>query len=168
MNTTELRNVAWNVAKMHGYRRKGVLLWKSGQDLTVILHLQKSAWSKGLYVNWGVTPTAMVIKPYPPGVEYWPVGGRAKDFESPFHNLFDQLESDDNDQLKQEDVREAFVWLLGFLQNEYGNAEAVRQRVLRGGDSPEFIIEAWASGQLKEPWEYFKHFGNTGYYKRTT
>lgn len=170
MDTAKLSKVLYEIAKPLGYRRKGNLFWKKGPELTMLIHLQKSRWSPGVYVNFGITPTAMVTRSVAPSVEYWPHGDRARSLESPFSDAFLRMEFDDEDKMAPEEMVDAFRWLLSYLESTYGDAEAFRAKELAElavRDFTGFIIPDWAKRTLKEPSEYWKD-SHAPYYRKST
>ena len=170
MDTAKLSKVLFEIAKPLGYRRKGNLFWKKGPELTMLIHLQKSRWCPGVYVNFGITPTAMVTRSVAPSVEYWPHGDRATSLESPFRDAFDRLDMDTESKMAPEEMVDAFRWLLSYLESTYGDAEAFRAKTLAkyaDRDVAGFIIPDWANHILKEPSEYWKD-SHAPYYRKST
>jgi hypothetical protein len=161
MDRTELIKVLHGIARPFGYRRKGGLFWKTGSELTTLIYLQSSRWSRGIYVNVGVTPNEMVTKPVPPSVEYWATQQRGESSDLPFQDQFTRLVLDDEDSMPPEEMTDAFRGLLIWLEDHFGDAETVRKDVLDSYSGSWGILVDWASGKLKEPAHYFR---NTRYY----
>lgn len=156
----------YRLAKPQGYRRKGRLFWKTGPELTLLFHFQRSMWGRGIYVNLGVTPTAMVIKPVPPPAGLWSSSGRAESLECPFRETFNSLATDNEDEMTAEDVTEALLWLLSYMETEYGDTEAFRQRLLARPYEEGLPILDWAHRILKDPFFYFGR--PNSYYRKPT
>jgi hypothetical protein len=170
MDTAKLSKVLFEIAKPLGYRRKGNLFWKKGPELTMLIHLQGSQWCSAVYVNFGITPTALVTRSVAPSVGYWPHGDRATSLESPFRDAFDRLDMDTESKMAPEEMVDAFRWLLSYLESTYGDAEAFRARTLAkyaDRDVAGFIIPDWANRTLKEPSEYWKD-SHGPYYRKST
>jgi hypothetical protein len=170
MDTAKLSKVLYEIAKPLGYRRKGNLFWKKGPELTMLIHLQRSQWCPGVYVNFGITPTAMVTRSVAPPVGYWGKSDRALNLESPFRDAFDRLEMDIENKMAPEEMADAFRWLLSYLESTYGDAEAFRAKELAELAVRDFtgcIIPDWAKRTLKEPSEYWKGF-RVPYYSKST
>jgi hypothetical protein len=119
-----------------------------------------------MYINFGPIPNSLIVKAYPPSCEYWGDTKRAGSVESPFRDKFRRLEMQDDDEATSLDMVDAFAWLLHFLEKEYGDEEALRNRVLAENGDLACIMPAWAQGVLKEPWEYFKEYNNAYYRKQ--
>ena len=150
------------VAQLHaiacplGYQHKGGLFWKTGSELTTLIDLQRSRWGRGVYVNFGVTPNAIVTRAYPLSVEYWARQMRAESADSPFRDQFAALVMDDEDLMPPEDMADEFRWLLAWIENHYGDAAVVRKDTLdQYPDSWGLLID-WARGTLREPSSYFE------------
>ena len=61
MNIKELTIIVAALAKPRGFKRKGTMFYATGTETTAMLHLQKSRWDSGVYVNTGVLPNAMCV-----------------------------------------------------------------------------------------------------------
>lgn len=156
MEKPKLVTLLHTIAHPLGYRHKGGLFWKTGNELTTLIYLQRSQWGRGIYVNFGVTPNAMITKAYPPSVEYWAEQRRAESADSPFRDQFAALVMDDEDLMPPEEMADAFRWLLGQIESQFGDAEAVRKDTLdQYPDSWGLLID-WARGTLREPSSYFE------------
>lgn len=148
MDATKLARVVGELAKARGYRRRGLRLWKSGPELTLLIQLQRSQWSRGVYVNYGVTPTAMLIANAPPPLGNWGRTKRAETTPSPFHDAFCQLVQDHDDQMDPAEMIEPFNWLLAHIDAEYGDTEAFRKAELARYGNTWGILPDWANGVL--------------------
>lgn len=137
--------------------------WKTGTELTIVIYLQRSRWSRGIYVNYGLIPNTLMVKPYPPNCEYWGTTKRAESTQSPFRDEYLRLSMHGDDSTEPLNMVDAFSWLLSFLESEYGDEEAYRIRLLAKNGDVERIMPAWAKGVLKEPWEYHGN-SKAGYY----
>lgn len=169
MNRSDLIQAVQGVARPVGCRRKGNLLWTSGDELTTLIYVQSSRWGKGVYVNFGVTPNAMITKDVPPGAGCWGWNRRAERLDGPFRELFWQMAMDDEDAMRAADMTDAVRWLVAWIEENFADAAAVRKTVLDEIDQAAhagvergagFIMDDWARGELKEPTRYFK---NTSY-----
>jgi hypothetical protein len=156
MKKTELIKVLHGMARPLEYRRKGSLFWKTGNQLTTLIHLQSSRWGRGMYVNFGVTPNEMITKAAPPSVEYWARQKRGESCDSPFKDQFSRLVLDDEDAMRPEEMTEAFRWLLMWIEDHFGDADAMRKAIIDKNSDSWGILEDWAKGELKEPSYYFK------------
>lgn len=130
MKRADLIRALSDAARPLGYRRKGGLFWKTGPELTALVHLQDSRWGKGVYVNVGVVPTRAVTGPVPPPVGRWGVAARAEGIGSPFQERFRLLAMGDPDAVRAEDAAEAFAWLMGWIETHLADPDAVRRAVL--------------------------------------
>lgn len=151
MDNVQLSKVLYEIAKPLGYRRKGALFWKTGAELTMLIHLQRSRWDRGVYINFGVTPTVMVLTSLPPSVAYWASQERAECVESPYREMINRLVTDSDDQLPPEEMMETFQWLLTFLEAQYGDTEADRRHIIQEYGQTSCIITDWANRSMKEP-----------------
>lgn len=175
MKTPELAKLVQSLSGPLGYRRKGNLFWKSGNELTTLIKLQGSRWGGGVYINYGVIPTDLIIDHVPPGVEYWPFQERAESSTAPFKEQFVRLAMNNGQAVLPEEMVEPLQWLLAWIEEHLGNADRVRQALLgmtvsstwtsRIEPMPEqWIMLDWAKSQLKEPLHYFN---DTPYYRKT-
>lgn len=169
MKTETLAKMVHQVAKPLGYRRRGGLFWRSRDDgLTTMIHLQRSRWGGGMYVNLGLMPTEHITKAAPPGPEYWPLSMRAAAIESPHQEEFRDLEQDDDDTMPPEEMAGAFTWLLAWMDENFGDADRIRRALLGEITHPlissrltaaadgEWIMLDWARGKLKPPRHDYK------------
>lgn len=156
MNIKELSSLIWTQAKPRGFKRKGNLFWKTGAELTLLIQLQKSRWSEGVYLNYGVTPNAMVLNGVPPSIGCWGREERAETLESPFRDVFIRLVDRDRPPCTIEEITEAFDWLFKHIEATYGDAEAVRAREIATYGDAWGILSDWANRRLKPPSEYFE------------
>lgn len=168
MKKSELLKLLIGIARPLGYERRGSLFWKSGDELTTLVHLQSSRWGGAVYCNIGVIPSSMITRSVPPGPEYWPIGERCETLPSPFQRCFERLAVDDNDEMTSEEMEGGLRWMLAWLEDNFGDAGRVRRSVLGleppspaiasrlSQDAEEWIMTDWARGDLKEPSHYFK------------
>jgi hypothetical protein len=158
------------IAHALGYQRRKHLFWKPGHETTLLCELEDNPWGNGVYVNYGITPNPMVTKTTPPSTEYWGLGGRAASLRSPFKDSFERLATDRIDAMPTSEIEGAFRWLLGWMEEQFGDATAVRRAVLNMPEDSCTLWDAmvlvlmrdWARGELKEPSRYF---GETPYYR---
>jgi len=162
---TSLINVMDEIVHPVGYQRLGGLFWKRSEELTQLVHLQKSRWGGGVYVNIGVTPTQMITKATPPGTGYWALELRPTSWKGRYFQTFCRLE--DDEPVDAEEVERALQWLVKWMEKRL-RAESVRQDVL---DQTSWIwelgiatrmIKDWAGGSLRAPEQYFPE--QTRYY----
>jgi hypothetical protein len=173
MNKATLVKIVHSIARSLGYQRKGNLFWKTGKELTVLVHLQGSRWGKGVYVNFGVIPSKMIIKTTPPGPGYWPIETRAESFGSPFQQKFRELITDDEDVMSVDEIKNAFRWLFTWIEDNLTNETLVREAILKQDVTSgiaklvpiptEWVMADWATGNLKDPAYYY---GDLPYYRR--
>ena len=170
MRASDLAKQLIGVARSRGFRRKGPLFWRPNDEVTLLFQLEDNPWGEGVYVNYGATPIAMVTKAAPPSYEYWGVGGRANSLRSPFEESFEQLATGRIDDMSTPEIQDAFRWLLGWMEEQFGDAAAVRNAVLNMPKDSCVLWDAmvlvlmrdWARGELKDPSHYF---GQTPYYR---
>ncbi|MBX3404697.1 MAG: DUF4304 domain-containing protein [Phycisphaeraceae bacterium] len=162
MNKSLLVKTLKRVVMPFDYKCKGTLFWRSGRELTTLIQCQASRWGSGHYINFGVTPTAMVTKSYPPSCGYWGLQNRAEDIASPFREEFDRIAI--GDQLPRSDRLEAALkWVVEWLEEQFGDSERARGAVLKAFPNEWGILQDWARGQLGPPSTYFS---NVRYYRQ--
>ena len=154
MTKAELITMFRGLARPLGYKNKAGLFWKTGSELTMLIFLQKSACGDGVYVNVGLTTNAMVIKAVPPSVAYWSRMERVEGLESPFLATFERLIMK-SDLVTAEEAAEALRWLLNWMEDRYGDEEAVRKAELCAYPNEWGILIDWAKGNAKPPSFYF-------------
>ena len=176
MKTEQMGKLVHQIGKPMGYRRRSGLLWRTRGELTTLIHLQRSQWSGGMYVNLGVIPSELITKAVPPSTGYWPLEERAANLETPHQEMFQQLERDTEDTMQPEEMAEAFTWLLAWMDETFGDTGRVRQALLGIGgvtiplvssrlttaQSGEWPMVDWARGELRSPTHYYK---GTPYYR---
>jgi hypothetical protein len=166
MSYEQIRSIAADESKRWGYHRSGAYFWKHGQELTTVVHLQRSRWGTGLYVNFGLIPRRFVVRRRPPGSEYWAFGDRAEVFDSPHLETFRRIALD-SDQIDDEvAVRDAFKWLFQWIDRHLADEEALRAAVRdpaswlsRRADYTVGILGDWSRGELKAP-EFYYSYGS--------
>lgn len=153
-----------------GYNRKGSLFWKSGDELTMLIHLQKSRWGGGLYVNIGVTPNKMITKSTPPGPGYWGWEQRGESLQGPHRQLFEACAHDDNNEMSPMELAKPLAWVLKWMDSHFSDAEAVRAAARQSRSwmhrtgAMSLMMKDWGAGKLKSSKRYF---GGTPYYRHT-
>jgi len=156
MNIKELTIIVAALAKPRGFKRKGTMFYATGTETTAMLHLQKSRWDSGVYVNTGVLPNAMCVRKYPPSVGYWMMQDRAYEIASPFKEYFLWLGSGDDRDFEDDAPVEVFGWLLDWLAQQYLDARALTETVRAGPFHNERgILEDWVRGELQPPRSYW-------------
>lgn len=155
MRTPVLALILNTLAKPRSYRRRSGLFWKKHPELTTLIYLQRSRWGGGIYVNFGVHPSALVADK-PPSVEHWGRSLRGESHDGPFREQFIALAKDDDDTMPAEDMTDAFLWLLDWLDAHFADADYVRQMVLQSprhdevlADGFRWCLSDWATGCLK-------------------
>lgn len=160
MQTTEAIIAIQAAAVSSGYRHRDAMYWKHSGELTTMIHVQRSRWGPGFYVNFGVIPSRMVTRKKPPGPEYWPFGERADSCESPYKEQFRALAVGEDIGVT-EDYNAAFAWLVDWIDRHLSDAVALRASILdpeswisRRAPMTEGILGDWARGELKEASHY--------------
>lgn len=161
MATTALLQIVSEVTKPRGYSRRGYLFWIRAPELTRILHIQRSRRGTGVYFNFGVIPTVMVTKSYPPGSSYLGLRLRATTWEGPYSTAFANCERAYSDRLHARAMLRPVAWLIAEIDTFLADPEWVRKVVLDDDcveSSHSFLlIRDWARGSLKHPRDYFLH-----------
>jgi hypothetical protein len=166
MNRSGLATELFRLARPRGYRKRGYLLWRARAELTELIHVQGSSWGHGVYVNFGVTPNALVTKTVPPGPGYWALELRPTSWKSPYFAKFCRCERDHDDNIDSDDMRESLQWVLDWI-DENLTSDALRAAVanrsswLARSGLVTAILRDWAAHDLKEPSHYFE---GTPYY----
>ncbi|MBX3359661.1 MAG: DUF4304 domain-containing protein [Phycisphaeraceae bacterium] len=159
MNCTEMAKVVRGIARPLGYRGRGGLFWRTGDELTRLIHLQRSRWGAGVYVNCGVVPSRFVIKRTPPGSGYWGVEFRPTSWHGPHFDLFCRCEADHEDRMSARTMTRGLRWLVGWMDETYSDEDRVRALVLNRSTIQHahstIAMKDWARGRLRAPAHYF-------------
>lgn len=150
-------------AGQRGYTVKGNTHWKTHSEVTTLLHLQRSRFDKGIYVNIGAIPNAFVKGSKPPRCESCPFYSRVTMLRSNNRtHIFKALQSDAR-RVDARDLENAAQWIFAWLENRFRDGHKVRLRVLREKDDGMIDIwRDWALGRLRPVRQYYT---NDPYFK---
>lgn len=138
-----------SLATAHGYRRRSGLYWKTGGELTRMIHLQRSPWGPAVYVNMAVTPSSRLKgRDRPSPYKGWGLVLRATTWSGPFRATFQRAERDYDDEMSPEQLIKPLRWLFAEVEQHLASLPFVVSVVLDGrtveSDAADLAFKTWA------------------------
>jgi hypothetical protein len=162
MTPERVIEIVAEVAKGKGFRRRGAVVWKAGAETTAMLQVQRSQWSRDVYLNVGVLPNALVVRPYPPPAHMWGHQQRADKAVPTQAEVIRRLSSELEYLQSEDEVRLAVEAVLEWLAVKYLDADRLRAEVLASEHAAERgLVEDWARGEQQDGRLYWP---GTAYY----
>lgn len=161
MITREILSRMKKVARPLGFSAKGTVFWLWTDEFVCAVHLQKSSWGLGWYLNFHASPRMYV------GDEAtltnsslgWPFGGRMEDYApAEVYIIIKFLETEEANHADVSTVDPVLEWMFPFAADLFTDAEKVRTAIIE----QDVNHPLGATARLGGPWAFTDWARRTG------
>lgn len=153
MTRQDLTKLVLSCSVPRGYCYTSGVFWSHGVELAKLLWLQKSSYSKGIYVNVGCCGKNDFTNGIPPQIEYWGLHTQASLTDSDFAEQFRFLAIDDEGEMSAEHMRSPINQLLDWMDTNFDNGVEVARAIIKTGSWNGMLATStglnWANSLLR-------------------